>query len=335
MQEDVARAAGRLPGQQQPDPLGDPNNLAAPLPQPFETPQNQNLTAPNQSNPLMQQPMGAEGGPQASMSSRLAVPPAQQSTQYAELQRRLDRYYTGRLETDETRNRELIQQLKAREAQRQTPQTPLPPTAPPQADPDYRSISQQLLDQKLGGGARPEPVQIGSLAAGVKAEQLKGVLNNAETLMKEGKYVSALEQFNTAGQVVPNNPLVMVGQAHAELAAGYFKRADEHLRRAYETDPVLTMAQFDLKQSIGRERLALLISDLKEAARKQETDPSPAFLLAYLAYNTGAPEQAGMYLDLAQKRAGGDDKLYRLLKMNWAVPQTGAPTTRPTGSRVP
>jgi hypothetical protein len=38
-----------------------------------------------------------------------------------------------------------------------------------------------------------------------------------------------------------------------------------------------------------------------------------------------------MYLDLAQKRAGGNDKLYRLLKMNWAIPQSGAPATQPAG----
>jgi tetratricopeptide (TPR) repeat protein len=358
MRLDVARAAGQV---------GD-GNLAQPAPLPFETPETQTLESRLEAQSVTGAPLTADLRPQTGMEWRMAVPPAQQSGQYAELQRRLDRYYTHRLETDEERNRELIRQLRAREQQEQqqqpgqlpaapglpptqvppavlpvTPGVPVQPGAPttpdapaapegaapgarampPQAaEPDYGRISQQLLQQPIpaAGAPRPEPVRIESLAAGVKAEQLKGVLSRAEALMKEGKYVSALEQYNTAAEVVPNNGLVMIGQAHAELAAGYYRKAEDHLRRAFEADPVLTMAQFDLRQSIGRERLSVLISDLKEIARKQEQDHGPVFLLAYLAYNTGAEQQAGMYLDLAQKRAGADDKLYRLLKMNWAIP---------------
>jgi tetratricopeptide (TPR) repeat protein len=176
---------------------------------------------------------------------------------------------------------------------------------------------------RQGGDApvvRPQPVQVASLAEGIKAGGLAKVMRQAESLMKEGKYVSALEQYVLAEEVAPNNPLVWLGQAHAELGAGYYLRAADHLRRALAAEPALMMAQYDLRGMIGQDRLETLVRDLKETAKAQEKEHGLVFLLSYLAYNTSNTQQAAVYLDLAQKRAGGNDDVYRLVRLHWNLP---------------
>jgi len=321
------------------DAEGPSRNLARPMPQPFETPENPALSG----KPLADDITGrsALGQPaQPSVTWRLAmVPPSQQSAQYAELQRRLNRYYVDKLETDEDRNREFLRQLQAREAADKarkkepgTSDTPQPQTIAPQpALPDYARISRQLLAIKpapgqtpkpeaIGPTTRPAPLKIDSLAVGVRAQGLANLLRQAETLMREGKYLAAVDQYEAAEQVAPNNGLVVLGKAHAHLAAAYYKKAEIGLRQALSADPVLMMAQFDLKAMIGQPRLEFLVKDLKDLARRQENDAGPAFLLAYLAYHTGNEQQAATYLDLALARSGGKDELCKLLKVHWALP---------------
>lgn len=312
-------------------------NLARPLPQPLETPENPALSGKRLADDVTPRNMGDRPA-QPSLEWRLAspVPPAQQSAQYAELQRRLDRYYVDRLKTDEDRNREFLRQLRAREgADKARQKEPLVPPdvreqPPVSVVPDYHRISRAILGASSTPGVsprvptlapttRPAPLKIESLAVGVRAQGLADLLRKAEGLMKEGKYLAAVDQYEAAEQVAPNNGMVLLGKAHAELAAAYYKKAETHLREALLADPVLMMAQFDLKAVIDQPRLETLVRDLKELARRHETDPGPAFLLAYLAYNTGNEAQAATYLDLAATRAGGKDDLFRLLKVHWAV----------------
>jgi tetratricopeptide (TPR) repeat protein len=157
------------------------------------------------------------------------------------------------------------------------------------------------------------------------------VLRNAEDLMKQGKYLSALDQYMLAERVAPNNPLVGLGRAHSELAGAYYRRAEQDLRQALTHDPTLMMGQYDLKAMIGQERLETLVKDLKDVAKRQEKDPGPVFLLAYLAYNTGSQSSAAMYLDEAEKRAGGRDNFYRLVRSHWTL---GGEQTAGAGATV-
>lgn len=321
------------------------NNLSQPMQQPFDAPQNQTLTPQAVNRAMTAQPLQGAGQPVQAIGDRLMVPPAQQSTQYAELQRRLNRYYTDRLQTDEQRHREFLSQLRAKEAADKAAMekrtggdetTTTPPAAGGAVDfgiPDYAKISRELLDaaraaspqamkaaQEQAATAKPKPVQVKSLAEGIKAGGLANVLRQAEGQMREGKFAAALDQYALAEEVAPNNPLVRLGMAHAELGGGYYKRAEAHLREALTGDPTLLMGQYDLKGMLGQERLETLVKDLKETARKQEDDPGLAFLLAYVAYNAGNEQQAGVYLDLAEKRAGGKDEFFKLLRLHWVLP---------------
>lgn len=201
------------------------------------------------------------------------------------------------------------------------------PGAAPSAAPgvtDYAKMNEDLLknggkpDNKLE--KKPEPVKVQSLASGVKAKGLSELLTNAEDLMKQGKFTSALEQYDQAERVASNNPLIRLGRANAELGASYYARAEAHLREAFTANPELLVGQYDLTALLGENRVGVLVKDLKEIANKDQREARPVFLLAYIAYNTGHEQQAEGYLDLADKRSGGKDPFFALLRKNWSLP---------------
>jgi hypothetical protein len=171
----------------------------------------------------------------------------------------------------------------------------------------------------------PRPVQIKSLAEGVQAKGLTDLLKQAEDQLKAGKYNTALEQYDMAEQVAPNNPLILVGRANVELARTYYTRAETNLRQAFLADQALLMGQYDLRAMIGNERLEVLVKDLKDITNREAKEARPAFLLAYIAYNTGNERMAAAYLDLAEKRAGAGDPLYPLIRKHWSLPKGDVP----------
>lgn len=202
--------------------------------------------------------------------------------------------------------------------------------------PDYAKRSKDILagTDKEPSGRTPipgsirdqetapknSPLQITSLATGVQAKGLADFLREAEDLMKQGKFYSALDQYDLAEQVAPNNPMVPLGRAIAELGAGYYSRAEQHLRDAFTQDPALLMGQYDLKGFLGQERLEFLWTDLKAIANRETKEPRPAFLLAFIDYSTGNSQRAAAYLDLAEKRTGSSDAVYPMLRKYWSLP---------------
>jgi tetratricopeptide (TPR) repeat protein len=164
------------------------------------------------------------------------------------------------------------------------------------------------------------PLRVNSLATGVNAKALADFLNEAEKLMREGKFYSALDQYEMADQVAPNDPMVNLGRAIAELGASYYARAEGHLREAFTKNPALLMAQYDLKGFLGQERLEFLVNDLRSISNKETNEPRSVFLLAFIDYNTGNARRASAYLDLAERRAGKPDPLYQNMRKLWNLP---------------
>ena len=316
--------------------------------------------------------------------------PGRQSAQYAEMQRRFNRF--KQLPEQVARIREYQEQQRARagtDAEREgtagigtparpgeqaapgtgataaQPGTQLPgpgtgtlgtgtagtgttgaqaqqPTLPGSGLPDYAQRSKDIMEGKdiadptaqLPGGERPTPdptqttvtpgreapLQVSSLATGVNAKALADFMNEAEKLMREGKFYSALDQYEMADQVAPNDPMVNLGRAIAELGASYYARAEGHLREAFTKNPALLMAQYDLKGFLGQERLEFLVNDLRAISNKETNEPRSVFLLSFIDYNTGNPRRAGAYLDLAERRAGKPDPLYQNMRKFWNLP---------------
>jgi tetratricopeptide (TPR) repeat protein len=288
---------------------------------------NRPLDAQVEARPLNDQGVNTEQGIRDNLLGRAR----RTSTQYTELNRRLDQYYTERRKTDADFAREFNAEKKRQdEAKAKGAETARGATAGAN-NPNNPNAPQQPGKQPGGPGepgkapaaVRPQPVKVTSLATGVRGEGLANVLKKAETLMKEGKYTSALDQYDAAEAVTPNNPLIWLGRAHAELGAGFFLRADGHLRQALSADHALLMGQYDLTAMLGEDRLTKLVSELKDQANRDTTKSTPLFLLAYIAYNTGHEQQALGYLDLAEQRGGDPGGFFKLLKEHWALPEAG------------
>ena len=285
-----------------------------------------------------------------SIQRRLVVAPEKQTPQLAKLRRAYERQQHGANATDVEAarqfNRELLAQRSrttkapdqpgqgaqvppggregtvAPPAQREikVPNAPdQPPASPPgdaPAAPDAAAAPAQAPD------AQPE--KIGSIAEGVQAKGLHDVLTSAEGLMREKKFSAALQQYDVAQQVAPDNALITMGRANAELAASYYRRAEISLRDAVGRAPEVVVGQFDLKSLIGEDRLQILVRDLKELAGNDPKQARPTILLAYIAYNTGNEQQAGEYLSDAEQRAGADDELLKAWRRNWKLPAAAA-----------
>ncbi len=203
--------------------------------------------------------------------------------------------------------------------------------ATPGGTPDYTKLGDEILKQsvngKTGAGLKhAQPIQVPSLAQGVKAKSISDYLKAAEQSMKDGKFTSAFDDYDKAELVAPNNPLIKLGRANAELGASYYARSEAHLHDAFTLHPELLVAQYDLTAMLGEQRLQTLVRDLKELSKKDPNEPRPLFLLSYIAYNTGHEQDAQAYLDLADKRSGGKDPFYKLLRDNWSLPTKPAAT---------
>lgn len=289
--------------------------------QPLEAPAtpsigNKPMVSLVESNPLNGSATSEQG-----QFNRLVGSPAQQSDQYNEMKKRLERYQTEhktatQIAADQFNN--AVKAKKDAEAKAAAiagkkpadmPKTPTEDKPPTGTKPE----------------AKPDPVSVKSMTSGVNGKGLKEMLGKAETLMKDGKYTSAIDQYAAAEQVAPNQPLIWIGRANAELGASYYNRAEAHLKDAFKSDQALLMAQYDLRSFLGEERMLSVIKDLKEIASADQKSPTPVFLLAYIAYNTGNERKAAGYLDLAEKRTDGKDPIYKLLREHWALPIGDAP----------
>lgn len=306
----------------------------------FEAPENNRIGSSLGRDELRRAQL--QGGTQAQMQRLPSA--AQQSTQYAELERRLQRFQQpGQAEADRAREARQQQQQQRRadeaaaqpgqpQGQQVQPREPLPRIAPQR--PQQMDQQPQVPVARDLPTPRPDeqPLQVKSLADGVQAEGLANILRQAEEHMQGGKFLSAVQSYDRAQQVAPNNPLIQLGRAHAMLGGSYFARADQALRQAIATDPALLMAQYDLRTMIGEKRLTSMVDDLKAIANAEKNSVQPVFLLAYVAYNTGEEAMAAQWLDEAARRAGNRDAVVNLMKQYWHLPkggQGGAPAQAP------
>ena len=286
------------------------NSLQQNLNNPIEAPQN-NVIPPN----------GAPGSNGAALTSGAltssvntnagtrqrvtsTILPGQISPQYGELADRLKRYQNPQMAQIEAAH-----QFQLDQRQMQTRQ----------------GVARggvgttQPAGGEIGTGAAPEPVKIKNIAEGVQAKGLRDTLDAAEKLTRAGKYNEAIDKFNLAEQVTPGNGLIMLGRANAELAAGFYAQAAADIRRTFLVDRKVLFAQYDLKSMLPPERLDFITRELQDLARDNPSQQRPAFLLAYIFYNTDQLDDARKWLAEAQKRSTGRDPVLELMKTHWRM----------------
>lgn len=334
---------------------GVPSAAPGDLTQAPEAPINDPLRS-DLNNSLDVQSMTGSLNTNQSLRQRLATAApmnARANTQYAQLQERLTKFHKAQSQTDQEANQEFLQQWQQLQEQNgQQPaqdkgQKPLRPEdvvqkeipldkqpAQPQdqtgagsaADRRTRVAAKMQLEQAQGAkkveGIMPEqpnlPIRIASFADGVKATGLKNLLTDAEKAMQSGKFTQALDYYDAAASVAPDNSMVLMGRSITELGAGYYARAQTHLEQVMSADPSLLLARYDLKAFFGDDRLQYIVRDLKDLAQTESRQARPLFLLAFVAYNSDNPERAADYLNLAQQR-GGSQAFYDQLREYWQL----------------
>lgn len=249
------------------------------------------------------------------------VSPENQSRVYAQLAQSARNRPMRPGEANARAANEFNQAIRARNESTDTQGTPDQPT--PKANPnqpDTNNATDARDDNAPNvGPAVPKPPRFESLADDKKTA-LNQLLERAEKQMREGKFNSAIDTYEQAEQVAPNNPLIKLGRAHAELGGGYYRRAELSLRQTLSADKNLLAGQYDLRAFIGAERLKVIEQDLRELVDKNTNDTGAAVLLAYVYYNTANERRAAALLDLAEQRSQGRDPFVKILKSNWSLP---------------
>jgi hypothetical protein len=260
-----------------------------------------------------------------------------QSPQYAKLRAQLEQYEAAHPKTDEEANRLFQAALRARREyqQSQTQKRGGSTTQPVRSGNASNSTGPgpgpiQGTTPIAGLPTAPAPVEIGSIGASIQSQGLSQLVQDGEKLAREQKFKDAIAKFLDARQVAPNNMLIAIDLANAELGAGFYEQASQYLHDAFTIDPALLRGKYDLTTILGPDRLQILIADLKRVASTNDS-PTPVFLLGYLSYNSGEPEKAIQYLRLAETRSGGSDAVIDSLRQHWGlVSPSPAPTTLPT-----
>ena len=308
---------------------GTPNApLSQPLGKPFDAPDNSSLNSGSVDASLPSGPLSSSLNTQQSIAATFNVPPAQQSAANAELEKRLEQEFGKKPETPEESSTQFNKALQAQKDKAAGQgKAPVAPKQGANGQPAQPGVSDEATPAvpgpTEGSGTKTAPLQIKSFATGVKSKGLGDILKTAEDQMKQGKWYSAVQQYDMAEQVAPNNMLIFIGRANAELGGSYYGQAEADLRHAFTTDNATLTGQYDLHNMIGDERLEFLVKDLKEINAKNPNQSRPLFLLAYISYNTGNERLAAGYLDLAEKHAGPNDTFYSTVRHYWNLPATG------------
>jgi hypothetical protein len=319
-------------------------------------------------NKLQPDRLGADSGTQQGVQSSILIPPSKQSKQYAELDRRFRAQQSAGAVTPEQANMQqrLLQNAQKggdaggaaapgagkpgadagaqpREALPVTrqpggarPQAPKQPQERPKAEQPSAPAPEAATEvpaPQPQAAEHPAPLKIKSLADGVEAKGLRDLLREAEDQMHKGNFRTAIERYSAAEQVAPNNPLIRLGRAQANLGAARYVTAEQNLREAVEADPALLVGQYDLDAFLGKDRVSFIVKELQQISRTEASSPRPMILLAYIAYGSGQESAAADYLKQATERAGNrPDPLIEAMRKTWTLPGDAKPAPAPSKS---
>jgi hypothetical protein len=189
---------------------------------------------------------------------------------------------------------------------------PVPALPSEQAKPD---LSAKKPEVQTNDG---KPVVITSLATGVAAPGMAGLLKKAEDQMRDGKFSKASDLYDSAEQVAPNNPFAPLGRSFAELGSSYYVKADADLAKAVAEEPAILGGQYDLKGFLGEDKLKFVQNDLADVSANEKA-ARPEVLLAFIAHNSGDDTAAASHLEAASIR-GGDSALIAAMRSVWNLP---------------
>jgi len=204
---------------------------------------------------------------------------------------------------------------------------------PSQAGPNRTAPDFSKLPTNLGGPApltappaSPAPIPIDSYANGIRSKGLADLIGTAEQNVQGQRYDKAITNYNEAIDAAPNNPLILMARATAELGGGYYAQANADIHVAVAQDPAVLLGQYDLQKHLGADRLKSLITDLKQISQDAPDDTLHSFLLTYVYYNSHHLGQAAQWLENSDKRSDGQDSAIVQMKRYWNFSEAPAPS---------
>lgn len=267
-----------------------------------------------------------------SMQKRLLVPANKQSKQlqaledkYAKMNRKLTDVEASEKYNEELRASKTLDNSSVKKSV--SPATPgselpggLPQGAAHEGNPTTKPAVKPILIPS-DSAADNQPYVITSLATGIQARGLANLMKSAEEKMRDGKFTEAVDTYETALAVAPNNPFAALGRSFAELGASYYGKADLDLTRAIRADPAVLAGKYDLNGFLGEDRVKFVTKDLADIA-SHEKGARPLVLLGFISHNLGDDAAAAKYLDQAAGR-GGYDSLIALMRSAWGLKAAG------------
>jgi len=156
----------------------------------------------------------------------------------------------------------------------------------PELAPSARRLA-DMTDAELLAGSRIKPVKLSGQGGGAAASGYEMMMLRAEKNLKEAKFLDAAESYQTALTIKPEDPLALVGRAHAEMSAGVYTAAEFDLKFVYTRKPELVAVKYEVDSFIPASRQACLLQDLQELTAQKDTADMASFLYCYLCYETG------------------------------------------------
>jgi hypothetical protein len=144
--------------------------------------------------------------------------------------------------------------------------------------------------------------------------QTRDLVADAESLMRTGRFASAIDRFDQAQAVTPGGSALLLGRAMAEMGAGYYRRAYESLLGAGADGSQLHAQPVDLVGTLTAPRIEFVIRELRQLAVDQPKDPMPLVLLAWIDTHIGNGPRAAEYARRALERADNDLALADFVK---------------------
>ena len=154
-----------------------------------------------------------------------------------------------------------------------------------------RSRLENTPTSTLQAGKDVEPLKsLADIPQQMKPTAFSTLMVQAEALLKQGKYLEAADAYQTAITTDPDDALAVIGRAHAELGAGMYESAANDLKFVFTKKPELTSVRYSLGDFIAPGRQNYLIKDLESLSTNSGPGNTASFLLCYMYYNTGRPQ---------------------------------------------
>lgn len=181
----------------------------------------------------------------------------------------------------------------------------------------------QLDAQRFQQQLRNQTIQT---FAGGGSQRLNEELAQAESLIEQSDYFNAVKHYQIALSLDPANPLPMLGQGHAQLAAGEFLSAAYNIIRGLELFPEIAKFRINLAHLLGgAEMVDIRRSELIQRLRAKE-DPQLRFLLGYLEYFGGRVESGMANFEQAAQASPSGSLIERMPSMiRIMIPSLPAP----------